>query len=82
MLEGPISVTEGINVQPVSYRVRYALTAPGSPRGGHYARHATVTGQSSSITDRMFPAGSVNQAISGPSPRKMPFSSVSRSVPV
>ena len=29
-----------------------------------------------SITDRMFPAGSRNQAMSGPSPRKMPRSSV------
>jgi hypothetical protein len=27
------------------------------------------------ITDRMFPAGSLNHAISGPSPRLMPFSS-------
>src|SRR5918997_2201559 len=29
----------------------------------------------SSSTDMMLPAGSVNQAISGPSPRKMPLSS-------
>ena len=27
------------------------------------------------MIDRMFPAGSLNQAISGPPPRKMPFSS-------
>jgi hypothetical protein len=35
---------------------------------------ARGAGQSSS-TDKMLPAGSVNQAISGPPPRKMPLSS-------
>jgi len=30
----------------------------------------------SSSIDRIFPAGSLNHAIFGPSPRKMPFSSV------
>jgi cyclopropane-fatty-acyl-phospholipid synthase len=37
--------------------------------------------QPSSTTDRMLPDGSVNQAMSGPGPRKTPSSSVSTSVP-
>jgi len=32
----------------------------------------------SSNTERILPAGSLNQAISGPPPLKIPFSSVSR----
>ena len=39
---------------------------------------ATSELQASSKTDRILPAGSLNQAITGPRPRKMPFSSVFR----
>ena len=38
-------------------------------------------GASDSTTDSTLPAGSVNQAMSGPPPRKMPFSSVAAGVP-
>ena len=38
-------------------------------------------GPSASTTDSTLPAGSVNHAISGPPPRKMPFSSVAAGVP-
>src|SRR5690606_9661897 len=38
-------------------------------------------GQFDSRTERTFPAGSVNHAINGPPPRKMPFWSVSIGVP-
>jgi hypothetical protein len=37
--------------------------------------------QSRWMTDRMLPAGSLNHAMSGPPPRKMPFPSVSAGVP-
>lgn len=49
--------------------------APGAPRRGR----AVSPGQPSpsSITDRTLPAGSVNQAMSGPPPRKTPLASVS-----
>ncbi len=51
-----------------------AAEAPPAPRG-------TARGsdrQASSSTERMFPAGSLNQAMSGPLPRAMPFSSCSK----
>ena len=38
-------------------------------------------GQSSAMIEKMLPAGSVNQAMSGPPPRNTPFSSVSIGVP-
>ena len=37
--------------------------------------------ESTCITDNTFPAGSLNHAISGPPPRKIPFASVSVSDP-
>ncbi|MEU3091778.1 SDR family NAD(P)-dependent oxidoreductase [Streptomyces massasporeus] len=45
---------------------------------GRRGVRARPVGQVSCRTDSTFPAGSVNQAISGPPPRKMPLSSVLR----
>ena len=45
---------------------------------GAAPRAARRTGQVSCRTDRMLPAGSLNHAMRGPPPRKMPFSSASR----
>ncbi len=50
---------------------------------GRFAKRPTrkrPARQSSWITDRTLPAGSLNHAIGGPSPRKMPLSSCSASV--
>ncbi len=68
--------------------------APGSPTSTTESRCSTTSASSesarrdadqasalASITESTLPAGSLNQAISGPPPRNTPFSSVSVSVP-
>ncbi len=58
----------------------FAFAFASRPAG---ARHpACGRGAHAWITDSTFPAGSVNQAISGPPFRKIPASSVSAGVPV
>ena len=46
-----------------------------------YSNRLTARHASSSSTDKILPAGSLNHAIFGPPPRKIPFSSVTRPVP-
>jgi hypothetical protein len=51
------------------------VTRPARRRGRHPPGRTAGRRYILSCTARMFPAGSVNQAIVGPWPREMPFSS-------